>query len=119
VKNKILKKKISLKDWTYIGKFNHAAKWCRRICSYTLIKRDDKTFVREQKINLFAYLLIFIPLHILQAFVCMWDGGLIEFVILKRGLGQDYLTKGQASFERAMQIWDKAKANKVKEQNCL
>lgn len=115
MKNKILKKKISFKDWTYIGKFNHAAKWCRRICSYILIKRDEKTFIREQKINLFAYLLIFIPLHILQVFVCMWDGGLREFIILKRGLGKDYLTKGQVAFDRAAQIWSGEKTRKAKD----
>lgn len=31
------KKKITQKDWTYIGKYNRAAKWCRPICSYYLI----------------------------------------------------------------------------------
>jgi hypothetical protein len=62
--------------------------------------------MREQKINLFAYILIFIPVHILQAFICMWDGGLQEFVILKRDLGKDFLDKGQAAFERAEQIWN-------------
>lgn len=100
------KKKISLDDWTYLGKLNHAAKWCRWLCSYTLTKRDEKTFIREQKINLFAYLLIFIPIHILQAFVCMWDGGLREFIILKRALGKDFLTKGTAAFDRAEQLWN-------------
>lgn len=109
------KKKISLKEWTYIGKLNHAAKWCRPLCSYTLIKQDEKTFIREQKINLFAYLLIFIPIHLLQAFVCMWDGGLREFIILKRGLGKDFLNKGTASFERAEQVWTKEKVNIIKD----
>ena len=109
------KKRISLKDWTYIGKFNHAAKWCRPLCSYTLIKRDEKTFIREQKINLFAYLLIFIPIHILQAFACMWDGGLKEFTILERKLGQDYLTIGQAAFDRAEQVWNREKSSKSKD----
>lgn len=115
MKNKKQKKRLSLKEWTYIGQFNHAAKWCRRICSYTLIKRDEKTFIREQKINLFAYLLIFIPLHILQAFFCMWDGGLREFAILDRGLGKDFLNKGTASFERAEQVWNKEKLDTNKD----
>jgi hypothetical protein len=105
------KKRISLKEWTYIGKYNHAAKWCRRLCSYTLTKRDDKTFIREQKINLFAYILIFIPIHVLQAFVCMWDGGLREFMIFKWDLGKDFLNKGTASFDRAEQIWNSEKVD--------
>lgn len=99
------KKKISLKEWTYIGKLNHAAKWCGHLCSYALIKPDEKTFVREQKINLFAYILIFIPIHLLQAFVCMWDGGLKEFIIFKRDLGKDFLSHKTPSFDRAAQVW--------------
>lgn len=111
MKNKVQKKRLTLNEWTYIGRLNYAAKWCGRLCSYTLTKRDEKTFIREQKINLFAYLLIFIPIHILQAFVCMWDGGLREFILLKRGLGKDFLTKGSAAFDRAMRIWNEEKIN--------
>ena len=101
-----MKKKISLKDWTYIGRFNHAAKWCRKLCSYYLIKEDDKTFKRVQKINIFNYILIFIPIHLLQALVCMWDGGLKEFIIFSRDLGEDILTNGSDSFSRAEAIWN-------------
>jgi hypothetical protein len=107
------KTKITLKDWTYIGKGNHAAKWCRRLCSYYLIKHD-KAFVREQKLNLLSYIIIFIPIHILQAFVCMWDGGLREFTILNRNLGRDLITKDMVPYERAVQVWtkyDKTKTN--------
>ena len=100
-----MKKRISLKEWIYIGKYNHAAKWCRRLCSYTLIKKDEKTFVREQKINWLAYIIIFIPIHILQAFVCMWDGGLKEFIICSRNLGYDTLPKSTDAFDRAEQVW--------------
>jgi hypothetical protein len=100
------KKKISLKAWTYIGKLNHAAKWCRWLCSYTLIKKDEKTFIREQKINILAYIFIFIPIHILQAFVCMWDGGLKEFILFKRDLGQDVLPRSCGSFDRALEVWN-------------
>ena len=99
------KKKISLKEWTYIGKYNHAAKWCRKLCNYTLDKEDDYTFKREQKVNLFAYILIFIPLHILQALVCMWDGGLKEFIIFSRNLGYDTIKLGSTAFSRAEEVW--------------
>lgn len=98
-----MKKKISLKDWTYIGRFNYAAKWCRKLCSYYLIKEDDKTFKRVQ---IFNYILIFIPIHLLQALVCMWDGGLKEFIIFSRDLGEDILISGSDSFSRAEAIWN-------------
>ena len=100
------KKKITIKDWTYIGKCNYAAKWCRRLCSYTLIKVDDNTFKRVQTISLFAYLVIFLPIHLIQIFTCMWDGGLKEFVIFNRYLGADLLQKGAPAYERANEVWN-------------
>jgi hypothetical protein len=101
-----MKKKISLKQWTFIGKCNYAAKWCRKICSYYLIKEDDKTFKRVQNINFIMYILIFIPIHFLQALVCLWDGGLKEFIIFERELGYDILSKGSESFSRANVVWN-------------
>ena len=117
MKEKIKKKKISSKDWTYIGKFNYAAKWCRPFCSHTLIKQDDQTFIRDQKLGIFMYVLLFIPVHLIQFFECLWDGGLREFVILKRELGQDYIYKQYTAFERAEQIWNGEKPYKVKDKN--
>jgi hypothetical protein len=103
-----MKKKISLKEWTKIGRYNYAAKWCRPLCSYYLIKKDDKTFERVQTINIFNYILVFIPVHLFQALVLLWDGGLKEFIIFNRSLGYDLLTKGSESYARAEQIWNKS-----------
>lgn len=107
-----MKKKIKPKEWTYIGRYNYAAKWCRPLCSYYLIKEDDKTFKRVQNVNIFAYCIIFIPLHLLQALVCLWEGGLKEFIIFSRFLGKDALSKGSESFARAEEIWNKINKEK-------
>lgn len=98
--------KITYDEWTEIGKYNYAAKWLRRFCSYCLIKKSDTEFRREQRINLIIYLLIFIPVHILQVLWCMWDGGLKEFEFSGRYLGSDYLNKGDSAFARAEKIWN-------------
>lgn len=45
-----MKKRISRKEWEYIGKYNPAAKWLRPICSYTLVKESDNEFVRVCRI---------------------------------------------------------------------
>ena len=100
------KKKLSLKEWTYIGRYNHAAKWCRRLCSYSLIKEDDNTFKRIQNINILSYIIIFIPIHLLQAIICLWDGGLKEFIIFERKLGYDILSRGSEAFSRAEAVWN-------------
>jgi hypothetical protein len=115
-----MKKRINLKDWTYVGKYNHAAKWCRSLCSYYLIKENDKIFKRVQKVNIFIYILIFIPLHLLQALVLLWDGGLREFIIFSRYLGTDTLVKGSESFTRAETIWnDKTCQSRINKNVCI
>jgi hypothetical protein len=115
MKEKIKKKKISLRDWTYIGKCNYAVKWCRPLCSYYLIKKDETTYIRCQKLGLFAYVLLFIPVHLIQFFECLWDGGLREFTIINREIGQDNIFKHHTAFEHAEQIWNGEKPYKVKD----
>lgn len=100
----MIKKRIKLREWTYIGKYNYAAKWCRPFCTYTLALKDAQTIVREQKVNLLAYFIMFIPLHILQVFVLMWDGGLKEFEVFKRRLGSDILSKDSTAYEKAREV---------------
>ena len=100
------KKKISNKNWEYIGKYNYAAKWLRPLCSYTLMKEADGRFKREQRVGWILYLILFIPVHILQALWCIWDGGLKEFEINERYLGGDWLIQGSESYNRAEEIWN-------------
>jgi hypothetical protein len=103
---KMQEKKISRKEWTEIGQYNPAAKWLRPLCNYKLIKEPEGRFKREVRVGWFVYLLIFIPVHILQAFICMWDGGLKEFEINERYLGGDWLAPDSESFKRAEKIWN-------------
>ena len=98
------KKRVTLKEWSYIGRYNHAAKWCRPFCTYTLYSKDEYTIIREQRVHLLAYLILFIPLHVLQVFILMWDGGLKEFEIFKRMLGKDILTVNSDAYVRAKAV---------------
>ena len=41
------KKKITQKEWEYIGKYNYAAKWGRKFCTYYLIKEEGYGFHRQ------------------------------------------------------------------------
>ena len=105
-----MKKRISQKDWEYIGKYNPAAKWLRHLCSYSLVEIEDG-FRRECKISWPVYLLLFIPVHLIQALWCMWDGGLIEFEITGRHLGHDDIKEhtggNTGAFPKAKEIWEK------------
>ena len=105
-----MKKRISMSEWTYIGKYNPAAKWLRPLCSYSLTKIEGG-FRRECKIPLWLYLVIFVPVHLLQAVYCMWDGGLREFSIEGRHIGYDDIHESYGSnkgaYPKAKEIWDK------------
>ena len=108
-----MKKKITRKEWEYIGKYNPASKWLRPFCSYSLTKIDN-SFRRECKISWPMYLVLFVPVHLLQAFICMWDGGLREFSFEGRNLGYDdfhekiFGEHGNPAYNKAKEIWEKA-----------
>ena len=84
-------KRISLDQWTMLGKYNHARPCFRKLCNYSLTKESDTKYRRDQYISLPLYLILFLPLSIIQAVWCMWDGGLKEFELPPRYLGGDYL----------------------------
>lgn len=100
-----MKKRITLQQWNEIGQYNHARKWLRPFCVYTLGFEPDGKLKREQRLPLWFYLLIFIPAHIVQALWCMWDGGLREFEIADRYLGGDYFTESNPAYKIATKIY--------------
>ena len=107
-----MKKRITQADWEYIGKYNPARKWLRPYCDYSLCEIEKGGFRREIRINWFFYLLMFIPLHLLQALYCMWDGGLREFEIEGRFLGYDDIHEtwgnNMGAYPKAKEIWERA-----------
>ena len=74
-----MKKKISLEEWTALGAYNHARPVWRKLCTYKLEKISEEHYRREQFVSLPIYFLLFIPVSIIQAVYCLWDGGLKEF----------------------------------------
>lgn len=84
-------KRLTLEKWNMISKYNHAAKWLRPFCKYTLTKTDEEKYRHDQYIPLWLYLLFFIPSNIAMFFYCIWDGGLKEFELPPRYLGGDIL----------------------------
>lgn len=107
-----MKKRITREDWTYIGIYNPAAKWLRPIASYSL-EEIDGGFRRNCDIPLWLYLIIFVPVHLLQALYCMWDGGLCEFTIEGRHIHHDDICEkrgnNRGAYPKAKEIWEKRK----------
>ena len=85
-------KKISYDEWQMIGKYNYAKPWLRSLCTYTLTKESDTKYRRDQYIPVWFFVLAFIPVCVIQAVWCMWDGGLKEFECpVRHRLGSDSL----------------------------
>lgn len=99
--------KISLKDWTYIGQYNRVRPLLRKCCNYTLTQEENGNFKREQKIALWFYILAFIPIHLIDALLCMWDSGLKSFELQSRYIGFDVINKNTNSWNKAKEIYEK------------
>lgn len=99
--------KISLKDWTYIGQYNRVRLLLRKCCNYTLTQEDSGNFKREQKIALWFYILAFIPMHLIDALLCMWNDGLKNFELQSRYIGFDIINKNTNSWNKAKEIYEK------------
>ena len=104
-----MKRKITLEDWTYIGKYNALRPCLRRCCSYTIERLDNGDYRREQKMYWWTYILMFIPVHLLNLIMCLWDGGIKEFSIEKRPVFYDILWKKSESWKRAEEVFKKNK----------
>jgi hypothetical protein len=103
-----MKMKITLKQWTEIGKFNRYRKWLQPLCNYRLIKKENGDYERRQQIKWWFYLLILLPMHIVDLCVCLWDGGLKTFEIQKNPVNSDKIGKGTKSWERANDIYERS-----------
>lgn len=97
------KKKITQKEWEYIGKYNYVTKWARKFCNYYLIKEEGYGFHRQQTVKFFIYALFFVPFVVGQFFYCCWDGGLREFTLPEKTLGTEHFIDNK----KAKEIWDK------------
>ena len=107
-----MKKRITSKEWNYIGTRNLNAKWLRPLCVYTLEEVQSGVIKQEIKIGWIGYLLIFIPAHIYKFFWCLWDGGLKEFEFEGRNITHSYLYKSDSSYcdyyKKAKEILERA-----------
>lgn len=103
-----MKKRITQKDWTYIGKYNPMAKWIRPFCSYSLTKNENENFLRTVQVGLVPYVIVCIPLHLIGILINLWDGGLKEFRFRSRHSTRhsDTIKKDSSeTYEKCEEIW--------------
>ena len=68
--------------------------------------RDDEGggYYLTEEVKMWFYILMFLPIHLTQLALCIWDGGLKTFEINSRLVAQDYLAWGSVSWKAANNI---------------
>lgn len=108
--------KIKYEDAAYIRRYKKAHWGEKYFCYWILKNRNDNYGHMNLYIKWWVYVLLFIPMVILNAMMCMWDGGLKEFSIEPRcairnnivGLTTD---GSETEFGRFKEVWDKYEKN--------
>ena len=99
-------KKVTRKERQSLGYYS-CSNWVKPFINSYLKETEGGNFVLIDKVNLLIYLLLFIPIHLLQALCCIWDGGLKEFEICSRKISIHTLSWGSKSWTRACEILGK------------
>ena len=102
-----MKKRITLEQWEEIGGLNYAPKWLRPYCDYYLTEYRG-CFRRVQRIKPLVFLVLFIPLHLVKFFDCLWNEGLSEFFFESNEIHFDVLMPNTQPNKIAKKIWESA-----------
>lgn len=104
--------KITYEEAAYIRGYKQKHFMEKHFCDWYIEKVGDCSGHMKLRVKRWFYILAFIPAHIIQAFLCMWDGGLKEFGFEPRecvwsnvfGCSSD---GADTTFGRFKEVWDK------------
>ncbi len=76
-----MEKKITWKDYCYMTRRNNPHWFQRLTCTYHLYRgtAGGGHYEGRRKVRWFWYLLLWLPLQLMNMLYCMWDGGLREW----------------------------------------
>ena len=99
--------KISYKDYRYILDMKKKTPFIQKLLRYDLFVDSGRAWVKCS-IPIWLYILSFFPVHIINLFICLWDGGLKEFEFASRTCANWFFYKDDVPYDRAKEIWEKA-----------
>lgn len=70
--------KISYKDFAYLMNYELRHPFIK-YCGDCYVMEQDASVILTAKVKWFFYILLFIPIHIIIFFYCLWDGGIKNF----------------------------------------
>ena len=108
--------KIKYEDAAYIRRYKKVHHGEKYFCKWYLTGKNNNYGYMNLYIKWWAYLLMFIPIHIIKAIACIWDGGLKEFAIEPRCAIRDNIVGltndgPETEFGRFKEVWDKYESN--------
>lgn len=98
-------KKISYEDYSWIGN-RCVSNWIARMCTYELNKDGGNNYTVDIYVGLSIYIILCIPVHVIEFFRCIWNGGLKKFSPVGRHIGNDFLGYGSQRWEKADAIYN-------------
>ena len=104
--------KIKYEDAAYIRKYNKRHIFEKYFCNWFLVNRSKSCGHMRMYVKWWAYIILFIPVHIVKVCAYIWDGGLKDFKVEPRcvhysnivGLSND---GSNTEFGRFKEIWEK------------
>ncbi len=79
---------------------------------YSIERLTDYAYRCYTKMNLFIYILMFIPFHIFEIFLCIWECGFREFGLIGREIDQYTIFKHDMRFENVDKLYKAYKENR-------
>lgn len=104
--------KITYEEAAYIRGYKQKHFMEKHFCDWYIEKANDCSGYMRLRVKWWFYILAFIPAHIIQIFLCMWDGGLKEFGFEPRECNHSCVIGSPSDdsstmFGRFKEIWDK------------
>lgn len=82
----------------------YAATASNPMINFYLREAEGGGYYLTEEVKMWFYILMFLPVHLAQLALCIWDGGLKTFEINSRMVAQDYLSWGSVSWKTANNI---------------
>lgn len=98
-----MKKRITSKEYQTIGRTN-VVEWAMPLCNFTLEETEGGNYEVITEIKTLPYLLLFIPVHLVELVKCIWDGGLIAFELVSKHIGRVHYSWGSECWKKADEI---------------
>ena len=106
-------KKISYNDVAYICHFKENHFFRKHFCNNYIWMNNPNTGKMKCVIKIWFYILIFIPIHIIDFICLLWDDGIKHFKIMSRNVRTDTITgltsdnDDTTTFGRFKQVYNK------------